>query len=93
MTLDGTRNPVLHFTDTNQPGDVTGYNVYRTSLKSLPKQNWPQMAVNVVDMDPAAPDYQWIDTSGQEPPGPDNLWFYQLTAYNGAPCDAEGPFD
>jgi predicted outer membrane repeat protein len=92
MTLDDNQNPVLHFMDPNQPAQITGYNVYRSANAAIPKVSWPQVASNVIDMDEAAPNKQWVDFSGQDPPPPWNLWYYQITAYNGPPCDQEGPF-
>jgi len=68
---------------------VTGYNVYRTSNPSIPRASWPTVATDVVDMDPTPPNKQWVDTSGNVPPG--GIWYYQITAYN-AWCPAEGPF-
>ena len=36
LTTDGNDYPVLHFQDPNQPGDVTGYNIYRSNDAGLP---------------------------------------------------------
>jgi hypothetical protein len=51
---------------------------------------WPLIATNIVDMDQGTPNNQWTDTSGDDP-GPGNIWYYQVTAYN-ANCAIEGPF-
>ena len=78
--------PILHFQDPNQPAEVTGYHIRRTDDPGLPKETWPLVATNVVDMDEATPNIQWTDTSGD---GGD--WYYQVTAYHSV-CDVEGPF-
>jgi len=78
--------PILHFQDPNQPADVTGYHIRRTDDPGLPKDSWPLVATNVVDMDAGTPNIQWTDTSGD---GGD--WYYQVTAYHSV-CDVEGPF-
>jgi len=85
----GTNYPILHYQDPNQPGQVTGYNVYRSTNKSLPPASWPLVASNVIDMDEATPNKQWVDSSGDVPPG--GIWYYQVTAYN-SQCGAQGPF-
>jgi hypothetical protein len=46
------------------------------------------LASDVIDMDEAEPNKQWVDTTGDEPPG--GIWYYQITPYNHI-CDAEGP--
>ena len=80
-------NPILHFQDGNQPSQVTGYNVYRSSTRSAAYASWPRVAFNYVDT--ATPNKQWEDTSGAVPPG--EIRYYLVTAYN-AVCAAEGPF-
>jgi len=77
---------ILHFQDPNQPADVTGYNVYRSDDPGLPKESWPLVASNVVDMDEGTPNIQWTDASGD--PGD---WYYLVAAYSSI-CDEEGPF-
>jgi uncharacterized repeat protein (TIGR01451 family) len=89
LTTDGNNFPILHFQDGNQPNQVTGYNVYRSSDASLPRSSWPLVASDVIDMDEATPNKQWVDTSGDV--SPTDIWYYDLTAYNSA-CNAEGPF-
>ncbi|HHN73943.1 MAG TPA: hypothetical protein ENK10_01815 [Acidobacteria bacterium] len=88
LTTDGNDYPILDFEDPNQPGNVTGYNVYRSSDAGLPSDQWPQVASNVVDGDEATPNKQWTDTSGDV--SPSGTWYYEVTAYN-SPCDEEGP--
>jgi hypothetical protein len=92
MTIDVNGNPVLHFQDPNQPGDVTGYNVYRSSDPGLPHDQWPLIADDVVDMDESAPNKQWVDTSGDD--SPTGTWYYQVAAYNHEcpTATAEGPW-
>jgi len=80
----------INFQDPNQSNQRTGWNVRRSNTDSLPKSEWPVEASNVVDMDQAAPNYQWTDTSGDDP-GTGGIWYYQVTAYNDY-CPAEGPF-
>jgi len=89
LTTDGNNFPILHSQDANQPNQVTGYNVYRSSDASLPLSNWPLVASDVIDMDEATPNKQWVDTSGDV--SPTGIWYYNLTAYNSV-CGAEGPF-
>ena len=82
VTLDINNNPVLHYQDANQPSDVTGYNIYRSSSPIGP---WTMIASNVVDMDEATPDNQYVDQNA----GGD-IWYYKIAAFNGV-CDLEGP--
>jgi hypothetical protein len=84
VTLDGNGKPVLHYQDPNQPSDVTGYNVYRSSSPAGP---WTVIGSNVVDMDEGTPDNQYVDQTG-DVGGP---WFYEVAAWNDA-CGAEGPY-
>jgi hypothetical protein len=74
--------------DANQPAQVTGYNVYRSSDAQLPPGSWSQIGANVADADDATPNKQWIDSSGDV--SPTGIWFYEVAAYNGN-CAAEGP--
>jgi hypothetical protein len=92
LTADGNAYPVLHFQDPNQPGDVTGYDVYRSSDPGLPPGLWTAMAVDATDMDPSEPNRQWIDTSGDV--SPTGSWYYQVAAYNHRcpAATAEGPW-
>ena len=80
---------ILDFQDPNQPSQLTGYNVYRSSDAGLPHDQWPMLGSNVVDMDAATANKQWVDHTGDV--SPTEIWFYQVTAYNAA-CDAEGPW-
>ena len=79
---------ILDVQDPNQPSNVTGYNVYRSSDAGLPFGSWPLVDYNVVDMDAATPNKQWVDDTGDV--SPSGTWYYQILAYN-APCDGEGP--
>ena len=88
LTTDGNDYPILHFQDPNQPSQVTGFNVYRTSDAGQPPAQWPQVASDVVDMDEAEPNNQWVDTSGDV--SPTGIWYYDLAAYNHR-CPEEGP--
>jgi hypothetical protein len=92
LTTDGNDYPVLHFQDPNQRSAVTGYNVYRASDAGLPHAQWPLMADDVIDMDEAEPNKQWVDTSGDV--SPSGLWYYQVATYNhDCPEEtAEGPW-
>ena len=83
MTLDGNGKPVLHHQDPNPPGDVTGYNVYRSAAPTGP---WVLLGSNVVDMDNGTPDIQYVDQTG-DVGGP---WYYEVAAWND-PCGTEGP--
>ena len=89
VTDDGNDYPVLHFMDPNQPADVTGYNLYRSDDPGLPQGSWPMVASNVIDMDEATPNKQWVDTSGDVAPG--GTWYYQVAAYSSI-CIEEGPW-
>jgi hypothetical protein len=80
---------ILDFQDPNQPGEVSGYNIYRSSVASLmPRGAWPRVADDVIDTDEATPDKQWTDTSGDI--SPTGVWFYDVVAYNNV-CNIEGP--
>jgi hypothetical protein len=46
------------------------------------------VATDVVDMDEATPNKQWIDTSGDV--SPSGTWYYKVSGYNNR-CPAEGP--
>ncbi len=87
-TLDENGNNVLHFQDPNQADRVTGYNVYRSSDASPPRDEWPLVASDVTDMDAAEPNIQWVDSSGDV--SPSGVWYYDVAAYNNL-CDGEGP--
>jgi hypothetical protein len=82
--------PVLHWYDWNQPEQVTGYNVYRTTNPALPHDQWDLVASDIVDGDEGTPNNQWIDQGGASG-GP---YFYQVAAYNHhCPVEtAEGPW-
>jgi hypothetical protein len=81
--------PILNWNDWNQPDQITGYNVYRSSDPGLPHDQWTLVASDIVDGDGATPNNQWIDQSGD--PGP---VYYQVAAYNhDCPAEtAEGPW-
>jgi hypothetical protein len=81
--------PILNWYDWNQPTQITGYNVYRTSDPGLPHDQWDLVASDIVDGDESTPNNQWIDQSGD--PG---ILFYQVAAYNHncPPETAEGPW-
>jgi len=83
MTIDVNGKPVLEYWDANQPGDVTGYNIYRASSPSGP---WTVIGSNVVDMDAGTPNNQYVDQTGDV----GSPWYYKITAYNGL-CGLEGP--
>ncbi len=80
----------LNWQDPNQANQRTGWNVRRSNDAAPPKDTWPLVATNVVDMDAGTPNYQWTDHSGDDP-GPGGVWYFQVTTYN-ANCPAEGPF-
>ena len=92
MTDDGNDYPILHFQDPNQPAQISGYNVYRSSDPAPLPSTWPLVASDVIDMDEATPNKQWVDTSGDV--SPSGIWYFQVTAYNNrCPAQtAEGPF-
>jgi hypothetical protein len=89
LSTDGNDYPILHFMDSNQPGQVTGYNVYRSSDPAPAPSTWPMVASDIIDMDEATPNKQWVDTSGDV--SPTGIWYYEVTAYDHV-CLAEGPF-
>ncbi len=92
LTSDGNHYPVLNFMDPNQPSQVTGYNVYRTSNPALPHGEWPKVASDVVDMDEGSPNKQWVDTS-ETPPPEGQVWYYEVSGYNHhCSTGAEGPW-
>ena len=88
LSTDGNDFAILDFQDPNQPTQVTGYNIYRSSDPALPAEQWVLLASNIVDMDQATLNWQWVDQSNDVPPG--GLWYYEIAPYN-AKCDAEGP--
>jgi uncharacterized repeat protein (TIGR01451 family) len=88
VTDDGNDYPVIHFQDPNQPAHITGYNVYRSDTASPPPGSWPLVASDVIDMDEATPNKQWVDSSGDV--SPTGIWYYDVAAYNHR-CPAEGP--
>ena len=90
LSTEGSNYTPLDYQDPNQPMQVTGYNVRRSSNAALPKSSWPLLATNVVDMDAATPNRQWVDTTGTAPPQ-GQVWYYEVTAVN-VSCGAEGPF-
>ncbi len=92
LTTDGNDYTILDFMDPNQPDQISGYNVYRSSDAGLPLASWPLAATDVIDMDEATANKQWIDTTGDV--SPSGTWYYQISAYNNrCPVStAEGPF-
>jgi M6 family metalloprotease-like protein len=81
--------PVLHVADPNPAGAGTGYNVHRAAVAGLAQSDWTLLAVNAVDEDPATPDVQWTDVTGDI--SPTGVWYYQVAPYDGL-CGAEGPW-
>jgi uncharacterized repeat protein (TIGR01451 family) len=88
LTTDGNEFPILNYLDPNQPSQITGYNVYRSSDPIPPPATWPLMATDVIDMDEATPNKQWVDTTGDV--SPSGVWYYKVSGYNHR-CPAEGP--
>ena len=88
LSTEGNDFPILDFGDFNHPDQVTGYNVYRSSVASLPQGSWPLVALNAQDENPATASVQWTDSSGDA--SETGLWFYSVAAYN-ATCPLEGP--
>ena len=82
-TLDPNLNVVLHIQDPNQPSVVTGYNVYRATHPAGP---YPLHAENIVDMQEAVPDIQFVDVGSND----GGSYYYRVNAVNGF-CGAEGP--
>lgn len=68
LSTDGNDCPILHFMDANHLSQVTGYNIYRSGDPSLPHGSWPKVASDIIDMDEATPNKQWVDSSGEPPP-------------------------
>ncbi len=90
VTQNGS-NYTLNWQDPNQADQRTGWNVRRSNNAALtPKSSWPLMGTNIVDCDAGAPNYQWTDSSGDDP-SPSAVWYYLVTTYNDN-CPAEGPF-
>jgi hypothetical protein len=89
LSTDGNEYPILDFVDANQPDHVTGYNVYRSDDAGVDPLLWPLVADDVVDMYEGVDELQWVDSSGDAPPG-GGIWFYDVAAYNHR-CPAEGP--
>lgn len=82
LTTDGNDFPVLNFMNPNQPSQTTGFNVYRTHDPARPHGEWLQVASDVVDMDEATPNKQWVDTSGDDPPPGYTVWYFEVAAFN-----------
>jgi hypothetical protein len=92
LSTDGNDYPILHFMDANQPSQITGYHIYRSSDPALLEDPASLFATDVIDMDEATPNKQWVDSSGDIPPA--DIWYYGVTAYNHR-CPAgtaEGPW-
>jgi hypothetical protein len=83
----------LNWQDPNQEEQRTGWNIRRHYDLNEPFESWPLVGSNVVDMDIEAPDYQWTDQSGEDPPEGE-IWYYQVNTYSALcpPETAEGPF-
>jgi hypothetical protein len=94
MTLssDGNDYPILHFMDANQPTQITGYQIYCASEPGLINDPSSLFATDVIDMDAATPNNQWVDISRDV--SPTGIWYLGITAYNNrCPAQtAEGPF-
>jgi hypothetical protein len=88
LSSDGNEYPTLHFQDPNDPGVVTGYNIYRSSDASLPVSSWSLLGSDVTDEDGLTPDIQWTDTTGDV--APTGIWFYVVRAVNSL-CGGESP--
>lgn len=83
--------PRFNWQDPNGAGQRTGWNIRQSNNSSLtPKTTWPLIGSNVADQDPGTAEYQWTDSSGDDP-GSGGVWYYLITTYN-ADCPAEGPF-
>jgi hypothetical protein len=63
---------------------TTSFYSTRNSPVRLDPSLWPR----VVDGFESVPDLQWVDLSGDIPPG--GVWYYDLAPFNSA-CGAEGP--
>lgn len=81
LNPDGNGFVVLSFSDTNNPGLVTGYNIFRSNDPSLPIAGWSMLALNAQDIDPGLSGIQWQDTDGT-PQTAGEVWFYQVTPFN-----------
>ena len=91
LVTQGGGNYTLNWQDPNQENQRTGWNVRRSNNPALtPKSSWPLMGTNVVDSDEGTANYQWTDSSGDDP-APSTVWYYLVTTYNDN-CPAEGPF-
>lgn len=88
LSTDGNDFTILDFQDPNQPSEVSGYNVYRSSNPALAPDLWSLVASNIVDMDETVGNTQYVDQSNDI--SPSGVWFYEIAPYNAA-CDAEGP--
>ena len=88
LTDDGNLYPILNFLDPNQPSQITGYNIYRSSDPAPPPGSWPLLATDVIDMDEATPNKQWVDSTGDV--SPSGSWYYKVSGFNHR-CPAEGP--
>lgn len=87
LSTDGNNFPILDFMDFNQPEQISGYNIYRSSDPN--PATWPLVADDIVDGDEGTPNRQWVDISGDV--SPTSIWYYHVTAFNNR-CPAEGPF-
>lgn len=81
-TLDVNGNVVLHVQDPN-PGNVTGYDLYRSTIPTGP---FALRMQNAKDMDQGLANIQLTDV-GSNVGGP---YYYVVKAFNGT-CGAEGP--
>jgi hypothetical protein len=57
-------------------------------VASLSPGSWTLIGSDVIDMDEATPNKQWVDRSGDV--SPTGVWYYKVAAYNHH-CPAEGP--
>ncbi len=67
LTTDGNNYPILDFQDPNQPSQITGYNIYRADDPVLVFDPASLFASDIIDMDEATANKQWVDTSGDVP--------------------------
>jgi len=68
LSSDGNDYPILHRMDANQPTQITGYNIYRASDPALLADPSSLFPTDVIDMDEAMLDGQWVDSSGDASP-------------------------
>jgi hypothetical protein len=89
LSPDGTSSIVLSFDDPNPAGDVTGYNIYRSSNPAPALGSWTMLSSGIADQNAAQPGIQWTESSAGFPAT--GIWFYLATPFN-EPCGVEGPW-